>query len=57
MILKDSQKKKLRDAGIWIDYYTGHARICGWQFKSNNFLKMHEFPTRRKRDVKTSTAI
>jgi len=39
---------KLAKADIWIDYFTGKPRIEGIEFKSNNWLKRHGLPMRRK---------
>lgn len=39
---------KLVKADIWIDYFTGKPRIEGIEFKSNNWLRRHGLPMRRR---------
>lgn len=39
---------KLVKADIWIDYFTGKPRTEGIEFKSNNWLRRHGLPMRRR---------
>lgn len=49
MILSDSIIEKLRNYGMWVDYFIGKPRCTMLQFKSNNWRKLHGLPMKRRR--------
>lgn len=52
MKLTKKLAEKMRESGIWIDYYCGFPRLSDYQIRSNNWRKMHHLPLIRRRKHK-----